>query len=260
MSYKSTDLFRTPSDNTIIWRYMSYAKFKDLIERKALFFYSVINYRKNDPNEGIMTDHTKRTLGNTYFRIDGVNATPEHRNKAVELVEKFLVVNCWGIDKKEVKEKWKTYAYDPRGVAIKTTVGRLKKAFKKTKDDILIGKVRYVDYQIDKYQYSDPFSYSMLKNKAQFEWEHELRLLVLDTNYHGIDKYDLSTYDKFVELDMNKIGHVDFKYIDCMIDYLIDEIYISPWGKPQFLEEISDFLMQHNISKPVHRSFYTGRI
>lgn len=110
MPYKNSDLFKIPSDDTIIWRYMSYDKFKDLIEKEALFFYSVINYRKGDPLEGAMTDYTHRTIGDTYFLIDGVQATPEQRKKAVEFVEKFLVVNCWGIDNREIRKKWDIYA------------------------------------------------------------------------------------------------------------------------------------------------------
>lgn len=260
MPYKNSDLFKIPSDDTIIWRYMSYDKFKDLIEKEALFFYSVINYRKGDPLEGAMTDYTHRTIGDTYFLIDGVQATPEQRKKAVEFVEKFLVVNCWGIDNREVRKKWDIYAHDPHGIAIKTTVGQLKKSFSKTKDDVYIGRIRYIDHWIDSRQYSDPFSYTMLKDKVKFEWEHELRLLVVDDDYKDTSDHNFGTYNKFIASDIDKVGHTEFKYINCILEHLIGEIYISPWGNECFLNKVNDFLEQHHLSKPVHRSFYTGHM
>lgn len=164
MAYTQSNLVKTPSDDQVIWRYMSYNKFVDLIEKKSLYFFNLLRYRNlGDTQEGDLPDYNKNNLGNGYFLINHHSATIEDKIKAIRFIENLLCVNCWGMDNKEVKRKWMEYAYSPESLVIKTTVGNLKKAINRSHYNILMGKITYIDYEAHIYQYADPIGYSFLK-------------------------------------------------------------------------------------------------
>lgn len=73
MPYKKSDLFKTPDDKQVIWRYMNYDKFIDLLEKQALYFFNLLKYRNlGDPQEGDLPEYNKNNLGSGYFWSIGI--------------------------------------------------------------------------------------------------------------------------------------------------------------------------------------------
>ena len=75
---------------------------------------------------------------------------------------------------------WNEYALDRHGVIIVSTVGKLIDALSNTKEEIYIGKIKYVSHRTYIHNEPNPFSYAFLKDKAEYEWEDELRLITID--------------------------------------------------------------------------------
>lgn len=261
MPYKKSDLFKTPDDKQVIWRYMNYDKFIDLLEKQALYFFNLLKYRNlGDPQEGDLPEYNKNNLGSGYFLVNRHQATPEDKQKAIRLLENILCVNCWGMDKKEVKRKWTEYANSTHSIAIKTSVGNLKKALEKCQYEIFMGKISYIDYQTDIYHYPDPFGYSFLKNKFKFDWEHELRLACLATDHIRGGNINLGTYDLFRKSSVDQFSMADYAYVSCDLDFLIEEVIISPWADDCFLVGVQNKLKSVGLNKVVKKSYYTGKL
>lgn len=185
MSYMQSDSWITPKRDTIIFRYCEEFKFKDLINTKTLYFNELLNYIKNDKREGLIPEANKEGLGNEYleviFKDEKIAAQNDwaKKQKVVTCTQRITGVNCWNLSKKENKRMWNEYALDRRGVIIVSTVGKLIDALSNTKEEIYIGKIKYVSPRTYIHNDPNPFSYVFLKDKAEFEWENELRLLQL---------------------------------------------------------------------------------
>ena len=164
------------------------------------------------------------------------------------------------MDKKEVKRKWTEYANSTHSIAIKTSVGNLKKALEKCQYEIFMGKISYIDYQTDIYHYPDPFRYSFLKNKFKFDWEHELRLACLATDHIRGGNINLGTYDLFRKSSVDQFPMADYAYVSCDLDFLIEEVIISSWADDCFLVGVQNKLKSVGLNKVVKKSYYTGKL
>lgn len=208
MFRENSDL-KTPNGNTIIWRYMSLDKFFDLIYRKTIFLNKIINL--SDKYEGKLPE--KKYYDGIKFNTQSglVDSTKLKKRRQQEFTIKYAYgINCWSISKNEDYALWKIYTDNMKsGVAIKSTVGRLKKSIK-SKDDFFIGQVRYGEsfFNID-----EPSDLQIICSKRKYyKYENELRLIVKDSNNPPEPSL----------------------YLDVDLDILIDEIYLSPFIKEGF--------------------------
>jgi len=119
------------SDETVIWRYLTLDKFLDLIVKERLYFHAISQLP--DQFEG-----GRRKGG---FVLDTPFSSPEQ-----VAVPEASYASCWSLDTEENYALWKIYL-GSAGVAIKTTVGKLKEAisFSKVPESfpLYIVKVHY---------------------------------------------------------------------------------------------------------------------
>ena len=101
----------------------------------------------------------------------------EKKYKIVNFIQHFICVNCWNINYDENKLMWDKYADDKFGIAIRTNIDSLINAFKYTREEIYIGRIKYVDHSTFINEQSNPFSFAFLKDKELYAWENELRLI-----------------------------------------------------------------------------------
>jgi hypothetical protein len=108
----------TPPRKTVLWRYMDFAKFVDMIEGRTLWFARIDQLQ--DPLEGTHTD--------AEFAWIRKNLKAKRAQALVD-VFKFaraeLYVNCWHSGKAESLAMWDLYGKGSGVVAVKSTVGRL---------------------------------------------------------------------------------------------------------------------------------------
>lgn len=220
MFRKNSDIV-TPNGNKIIWRYMSLDKFFNLIHSKNLYLSKIVNL--TDKFEG-------RLPPNKYF--EGIRFSTKDGFIGSELYEKrskqeFNIlydygISCWTMSTNENYALWKIYLDNMKsGVALKSTVGRLRKSIKSS-ENFYIGEVKYGSTFFD---IEEPSDLQIICNKKiYYEYENEVRLIVKDSDKKS---------NQSISLEVN-------------LDILIDEIYISPFTKYWFHEGFKDIIQAFN--------------
>lgn len=146
MPYAEHQAVTTPGDSLAVWRYMDFTKFVALLEDQALYFPRLSTF--TDPLEGFLTRPTFERLA--VFGHDAT--TDEERAVGRDNVEAFrrardlLYVSSWHLNEHESAAMWRLYLKSDEGLAIRTTVAELKRAFAPATQAIHIGSIHYVDY------------------------------------------------------------------------------------------------------------------
>jgi hypothetical protein len=129
----------TPHDDTVIWRYMDLPKFLIMLEQKALYF--ALLGELDDKWEAVIDRRMARSIASTF--------APSASGDVISLYQEFnkhMAVNCWYCGCEESIAMWTLYTETVYGVAIKSTVHRLKRALAGAKEDVFLGIVEYRDY------------------------------------------------------------------------------------------------------------------
>lgn len=267
MPYEKSYSLIIPKNNTTILRYCQEFKFKDLINTQTLYFNELLNYRENDKREGLIPEANKEGLGNEYLEVilKGEKIAAHNdwvkKQKVVTCTQRITGVNCWNLSKKENKRMWNEYALDKRGVIIVSNIGKLIDALNNAKEQIYIGKIKYVSHKTYVHNDPNPFSYAFLKDKAEFEWEDELRLITIDKQNNNEVAYAISKIKKvtdFFDIDFEQIKGVGCIRVNCEVNKLIEGIIISPWADENYYDEIQNFLKSNHINCFLKKSHFKG--
>jgi len=135
------------------------------------------------------------------------------------LDRQVVAVNCWHLNDYESAAMWPLYVQGKEGVAIQSTVGRLKRAFDPSTQDVVVGAVRYIDHSTDTIPRNN-FLQAFLHKRKSFEHERELRALVfMPHNRDGVQ------------------GPVPEDGIDVVVDLrvLVEAVHLAP-GSPLWFE------------------------
>lgn len=165
-----------PSDETVIWRYMDLPKLLMLLEQKALYFALVKEL--GDSWEAVMARRVTESIAHVHG--------PAASGDIVNLFRSFpaiVGVNCWYQGRGESVAMWNLYTTRSYGLAIRSTVGRLKQAFRSSPQSVAIGKILYEDHQkphssflsFDQLSAITP----LLQKRPCFKHEQELRALTV---------------------------------------------------------------------------------
>src|SRR5215212_7638459 len=137
--------------DTVIWRYLSLAKFLDMLERQALRFTQLDSLR--DPFEGIPAEVNLEAERRANEAIRAILAEAartsgspirdwQHEPSAVSN-RRITYINCWHMNDYESMAMWQ--AYSSEGLAIRSTFRRLADCFQGSSQWVGIGKVIYRD-------------------------------------------------------------------------------------------------------------------
>ena len=115
---------------------MNLERFIWMLKEKKLYFWRIAEL-SGDPYEGT----APRKL------IEAANARPDGQAEKLGygIAGKFAAINCWHKNEHESVAMWKLYSSWSEGVAIQTTVSKLKRIDERA--DYVIGRVRYLDYE-----------------------------------------------------------------------------------------------------------------
>lgn len=155
---------------------MDFTKFISILEYEALFFSMLSNFA--DPLEGFLTKPIVNKLndipeGLSIEEAEKRRKINEHNLKVMHMGRNLLFVSSWHMYDFESVAMWKIYLKRGEGVAIQTTMGKMIDAFSKTKEEVNIGQVYYVDYEKDEIPWNNLFYLAMHKRKS---FEHELEV------------------------------------------------------------------------------------
>lgn len=185
-----------PTDEkAVIWRFMDFAAFIDLLDSSSLHFSRLDAL--GDPFEGYGTamDYLKFKLPEQIFRAAGGVPAPvrdkleewraqqsrEHeQDEAVTLLKRMAVAetcwaNCWHMAEQESVAFWKIYHPRNKIIAVQSTVASLRDAIRSDAErHISIGAVRYED---DRSRPASVAKQAISKTRA-FDYEQELRAVL----------------------------------------------------------------------------------
>lgn len=186
--YKEHLVFKTPDNDKKIWRYMDSIRLFDILFRKKLYFSRADllgdHYEGSYPKENI-DDRNVHIVEFFQPEIIG-NLSNKELIKAVAKFNKswrhFIGVNCWCMSEYESSALWQIYGDYSKGLAIQSTIGRLKESLKKDIQDIYVGKVSYINYMSDKIP-DDNKLHPFLYKRKSYEYENEIRAVTLLPNY-----------------------------------------------------------------------------
>ncbi|PFM49052.1 hypothetical protein COJ52_28300 [Bacillus cereus] len=245
--------------NAKLWRYMDFAKlvsllstqklyfcrtdkFKDVFEGK-LFGFQVEDMRKN--LERIIGEHV------IYGSDERIKIDPIVIEQAEELTQQVYhlseydrektFVNCWHLNEYESAAMWDLYLKSNEGIAIQTSFDRLKRSLQNCKEDIFIGRVKYIDHTKES-NFGHGLSPFFTKRNS-FSHEKEVRLLysaVLDNNANMYPDENI----------LGKNFHVD-------LEDLIERVYVSPDAPSWFVDVVKVILEKFNIdAEVIHSDLY----
>ena len=96
------DIF-TPSDDTVIWRYLSLEKLLSIVSTRSLHFSRLDRFQ--DPWEGVWPKSLLKALGHglKQNKLDMIRNVPDN-------LRKMFFVNCWHDSPHESAALWNQYA------------------------------------------------------------------------------------------------------------------------------------------------------
>jgi hypothetical protein len=119
-----------PKSNTTIWRYMSRRVFMRLLTERRLMFHRFDELQKIEAREGMVANDFWRSIwehlqARLPFPAD-LGITTQMAEARLDRLRCLIYASCWNMGKHENNLMWKAYA--PEGIAIRTSVGKLKNA------------------------------------------------------------------------------------------------------------------------------------
>jgi hypothetical protein len=240
MPYQAHPSFIEPQNgNARLWRYMDLARFLSILEKRALFFPSVATLAEIDPYEGepaLAKIRAAQARGTEALRTFRLNA---------EIFKHLNFFNCWHLNDGESDAMWKLYIKGAEGIAIQSTVDRLRASFRNSPSYIVyMAKVEYVDHAKLMIPTDTMLGHSdyMFKRRA-FQHEQELRLGTYrsDVRSEFVDNEGrIKTPSSAVRIDdiLLSPGRKGVS-VDADIPVLIERVVISPFSPTWFSDLVA---------------------
>jgi hypothetical protein len=224
MYINSSNITLPEDNNTIVWKYLDLSKFLDMLLSQQLFMSRSDKFE--DQYEGTFSEPTfeeiKKIAANKPEFLDYYKS---HREK--------VVISSWHINEYESFAMWQIFTKNNEGLAIQSTIGRLKEALQpENRVEQYIGNVNYIDYKKEYIPFDNAFFPFLFKRKS-FQYEREVRIIT-DVSSHNISVNEGIK----INVDLNQ---------------LIEKIYIHPksenWYKKLVIELVSKLNFDIEIEK-----------
>ncbi len=229
--------YEIPKDDSVIWRFLDLAKFISMLKERALYMTRADKFE--DQFEGAvcsLEDSNKYDEALTDYYSECLEGKPvneqliKDEHYAIQMIRKNSFLSCWYEGPYESIAMWRLYASgkDSKGVAVKTTVGRLKKAIGRY---VEIGRIDYIDYSKEWPNANE----ALWRKRLSFDYEHEVRVRV-------ITEGGLSPTPP------------EFMFLPAELDEMIESVYISPMAETWFKDVVEDVLKKYGLDKKVFHS------
>nr|WP_291123560.1 DUF2971 domain-containing protein [Flavobacterium sp. UBA6046] len=208
----------------MVWKYLDLSKFLDLLLSQKLFMSRSDKFE--DQYEGTFSEPTFEEIK----RISENN--PEFLQYYKSHREK-VAISSWHINEYESFAMWQIFTQNSEGLAIQSTVERLKNALDSEKNhEQYIGEVNYIDYKKEYIPFDDMFFPFLFKRKS-FQYEREVRIIS--------------------DVTLSNIKLNDGLKINVNINQLIEKIYIHPksenWYKNLVIQLVKELGFDFTIEK-----------
>lgn len=235
-----------PSDDQVIFRYMSIGKFINLIETSSLYFPCISKLKTQDKHEGLVDSSSfpfkghpseiailtqlKEKLGNETWDLAGNPTDFTFLFKALaESSHATFFATCWHMAEHESILMWNRYAPGFESVAIQTTVGKLV-ACMKWEQPLRLGVVNYDPKQMGTHY--EGGSECFYKHPL-YKGENECRLIVLSE--------DRKCTGNGIQIKVDLIN-------------LVDRVFSAPDSESWFVSLVESFANRAQLTTPVSRA------
>ena len=276
-------LFLNLEPETVIWRYFELWKFRSLIEDSALYFRRSDLLTQIDRMEGARTSRTEEFFDQTLFtskfvkrlkqagvtsfgtktQIDerSVSAIRDELRKRARDHYHYILqrnyINCWHINSEENSLMWNQYVPTKFGVAIRSTIAKLRDAMSNTVAEVYFVPVEYVSHnsvplRTDRIPGGmSQIVFDMLaKKRIGFSGERELRLIT-DTLPFA-EKWAPNLVGSHLDTSIN--NNIEFTNIKLDVTTLIDAIVLLPQSGPDLRSKLEDILQGTSLYERVTNS------
>jgi hypothetical protein len=188
------------TDNSKVWRYLSFPKFISLLYKEALWFSVAESF--DDPYDGSFLEKDQKKISaierlvdrlderdvqyfyNALRELGGDEAVEDHKrwrsivHSVVNINQKLraaIGLNCWHRNPGESATMWKLYSDMLDGVVVQSTYGALRKVAEE--NGLLLKEVKYDDQAIKGFNIADLslVDHFFIKRRG-FRCEREIRL------------------------------------------------------------------------------------
>ncbi|MBY2999955.1 DUF2971 domain-containing protein [Rhizobium leguminosarum] len=260
-----------PGNDQIIWRFMSLEKLLSLFVTSSVYLTQVKLLRKDDPFESQFTlahialfNHIQSTpelldsLVQEQIKKSGL--TDPTGMAALNMASMFspgmlevmanvaaanTFVSCWHINDHESAALWRLYSSNEAGIAIRTTVGRLRSSLEAA-PDIFMGEVKYIDFDKEIIETGN-FLNPIFRKRLSFAHERELRICTMK----GADRK--AGEENLAEIDLLHRQPAGIT-VPCDLSALIEELVISPLAADWFLDTVKRVVEKFDADVKVRKS------
>ena len=219
----------------VVWRYMDFSKFIDLLDSSCLFFPRLTTLRKLDPYEG------------SFIPFGSHDEKDENAKKILKEFDETMshptFVNSWYLSDIESAALWRLFPKSDEGIAIQSTIEKLGNSIAggSGEGNVWIGSVTYGHEKVRERKTDTPKSYSsddaVFTKRACFEHEKELRLVIY-----------AHEFEKPVLCNQNGLK------VSVNIDSMISEVVISPEAPHWIKDLVERVLKKYDFSFGVRQS------
>ncbi|UQN30272.1 DUF2971 domain-containing protein [Brachybacterium kimchii] len=211
-------LFDVQDPRVSVWRYMDLSKYLDLLQTSELHMTRVDTMV--DQWEGVY-GQANAAVRPFIYGAEIANVVSHSLRAAKRHARTHFYLNCWNIGRNESDALWHQYASGPVGVALKSTIGRLKESLPSRGGPAMFGStVKYVDYD-ETFIPEDNILGSLIHKREHFQHENEYRLIA---NWEPeVFKVENGIAVESASDDPPKVLRVP---VDLAV--LIEQVYVSP--------------------------------
>lgn len=249
--------YKLPSENKLLWHYMSLEKFVDLLQTQSLYFCNAQRLKDEDPFEGAFTE--KEKIADMVERKNEYNVI--NKLGITELLNPIInryYIFCWNMNAHESMAMWKMYTNVKTGILFATTLKHLKKCFRDNGISVKAGKVIYRNFYNFKGKRTPyPKKYLnqnfLLRKNNCYKYEKEFRLIYKDNQEN--DKKKREKIYGGIRMKIN-------------LEDLLEKIVLAPCANEDYAKNINSLIKLysnlHDINIPyanisnINKNFIEG--
>ncbi len=223
------------SDDTVIWRYMKFERFVDVLKTHCLWFSRP--FRFDDQWEGLFPPSYERRT-RQYADANGLPFDDFDRDfrRRHQRHQYAHFVNCWQVSDHESDAMWKLYAMPKIGIAIQSTVGDFNECVRPHNS----GRVIYYDPAHDVLSRSIFGPQDILFKRNPFAWEQEYRFWFDDEEL--LQRIEAGDEIRKEDLCPRRL----FAITDDM-QRLIKKVVVAPGASDEFIENVRAACAEHRM-------------
>ena len=226
-----------PEVTATLWRYMSFAKFCSLLDRKALFFSLVGDME--DRYEGFIYPPIPREEGDRLQHAERLG------HDLLRTIVRTALISCWTESDHESSLMWEYYA-GAEGVAVRTTFKDLQESIRSVAElPVTFGQVEYVDYrrmEVPKFGWAPLFH-----KRMEYRGEGEVRAILPGP------PFQIHPKGPDVRLDAD-VAEQRGRYVPANLEILLKEVVLPPHAAPWFAQAVKSVMHGLPIRPRVSRS------